>query len=396
MKTKLLIIFIFSFLMCNVVFSQWVQVWNGMGQTKTVLSLYRNSSFLFAGLYWGNGIYISTNEGLTWTVTSLSNKDVWDFTSVGSVNYACSNSGIYLSYNGTTWTSFALSNKNVYEVAINGNYMYAGTENEGVYYSSNNGVSWTQSFLNNKSVWSVAVYNNYVIAGTYSYGIYHSTDNGYVWSQSNINNITVERIKFDGNIAYAGTSNGIYKSTNFGVNWSQFALTGKNINDFQINVPYIYAGTDIYGVYILSMQGIILNQINEGFPVGNFDINSLVFTNNYFVAGSSGQSVWRRSNNEIGIQTISNNIPSEFKLLQNYPNPFNPSTQIQFDLQKSAFVKLIVYDVLGKEVAQLVNEDLRAGSYSVDWNAGKYPSGVYFYKILSGDYSATKRMVLLK
>jgi hypothetical protein len=83
--------------------------------------------------------------------------------------------------------------------------------------------------------------------------------------------------------------------------------------------------------------------------------------------------------------------PVEFKLNQNYPNPFNPITNVKFQIPNEAFVKLIVSDVLGREVATLVNEQLNAGIYKVDWDGTNYPSGVYFYKLAAGDYSETKK-----
>ncbi len=92
----------------------------------------------------------------------------------------------------------------------------------------------------------------------------------------------------------------------------------------------------------------------------------------------------------------SNNTVKYYKLFQNYPNPFNPSTNIKYDLPKNSFVKLIVYDLLGREVATLVNEKLAPGSYSIDWNASQYPSGVYFYRLTADGFSETKKMVLIK
>jgi hypothetical protein len=83
-------------------------------------------------------------------------------------------------------------------------------------------------------------------------------------------------------------------------------------------------------------------------------------------------------------------------LEQNYPNPFNPVTNIMFQIPKSNFVTLKIFNILGKEVATLVNEKLNAGSYIVDWNASVYPSGVYFYRIQAGDFIETKSMVLVK
>jgi hypothetical protein len=91
-----------------------------------------------------------------------------------------------------------------------------------------------------------------------------------------------------------------------------------------------------------------------------------------------------------------NEIPKEFKLYNNYPNPFNPITNIKFDIPKSSLVKLIVYNVLGKEIKTLVDEKLNAGRYEVDWNASGYSSGVYFYKLISDEYVDVKKMLLVK
>jgi Secretion system C-terminal sorting domain/Domain of unknown function (DUF5122) beta-propeller len=103
----------------------------------------------------------------------------------------------------------------------------------------------------------------------------------------------------------------------------------------------------------------------------------------------------------VGIQPISNYIPASYELYQNYPNPFNPATKIKFDipLSKGAggiIVRLAVYDILGREVAILVNQQLKPGSYEVEWDASNYPSGVYFYKLITQNYSETGKMVLVK
>lgn len=91
-----------------------------------------------------------------------------------------------------------------------------------------------------------------------------------------------------------------------------------------------------------------------------------------------------------------NNIPYDYALKQNYPNPFNPTTSIEFSIPNSGLVKLVVYDVLGKEVATLVNEVKNAGNYIVDFNASNLTSGIYFYKISTGDFSSVKKMMLIK
>jgi agmatine deiminase len=89
-------------------------------------------------------------------------------------------------------------------------------------------------------------------------------------------------------------------------------------------------------------------------------------------------------------------IVKEFNLYQNYPNPFNPVTNIRFTIAKSGFTVLKVYDVMGKEVASLVNSKLEAGKYSVNFNASNLSSGIYFYKIVSGDFSDVKKIALIK
>ena len=101
------------------------------------------------------------------------------------------------------------------------------------------------------------------------------------------------------------------------------------------------------------------------------------------------------------ISIISNLTPSHFTLSQNYPNPFNPATKIKFDIPVSVettrgVVSLKIHDILGREVAVLVNEQLKPGSYEVDWDASAFPSGVYFYTINSGSFKETRKMVLLK
>ncbi|MBK8551053.1 MAG: SBBP repeat-containing protein [Ignavibacteria bacterium] len=101
------------------------------------------------------------------------------------------------------------------------------------------------------------------------------------------------------------------------------------------------------------------------------------------------------------VVSLASNAPAAFDLLQNYPNPFNPSTKIRFDVtpderDDAQDVRLIVFDVLGKEVAALVNEKLSAGSYEVEFDANDYPGGVYFYRLNAGEFTATKRMMLLK
>lgn len=89
-------------------------------------------------------------------------------------------------------------------------------------------------------------------------------------------------------------------------------------------------------------------------------------------------------------------LVDEFYLYQNYPNPFNPSTTIKYSVPKLSFITIKIYDVLGSEVAVLVNEEKPVGTYELNWNAVNLPSGVYFYQLKAGSYVETKKMILLK
>ncbi len=89
-------------------------------------------------------------------------------------------------------------------------------------------------------------------------------------------------------------------------------------------------------------------------------------------------------------------VPKKFSISQNYPNPFNPVTTIQFRVPSLKFVKIVVYDILGREVKVLVNEIKSAGKHSVTFDASSLSSGVYFYKMTAGEFTNVKRMVLVK
>jgi len=96
------------------------------------------------------------------------------------------------------------------------------------------------------------------------------------------------------------------------------------------------------------------------------------------------------------VEPVAGNTPSEYALNQNYPNPFNPSTKINFSIPSEGFVTLDVYNAIGQKVASLVNETKADGNYSVDFNASTLTSGIYFYKISAGNFTETKKMILMK
>jgi hypothetical protein len=98
----------------------------------------------------------------------------------------------------------------------------------------------------------------------------------------------------------------------------------------------------------------------------------------------------------IWVSNIDYKIPDKYILYQNYPNPFNPWTMIKYDIPKDGFVTIKIYDMLGREITELVGENEKAGFYSILFNGSNLSSGMYLYKIQAGSYSQTKKMVLIK
>jgi hypothetical protein len=98
----------------------------------------------------------------------------------------------------------------------------------------------------------------------------------------------------------------------------------------------------------------------------------------------------------IEVKQISNIVPSSYSLQQNYPNPFNPATNIRYQIANNSFVVLRVYDILGKEIATLVNDKLSAGTYEVKFDGSNLPSGIYFYKLETENFKEIKRMMMIK
>lgn len=93
---------------------------------------------------------------------------------------------------------------------------------------------------------------------------------------------------------------------------------------------------------------------------------------------------------------MGNKIPKEFRLEQNYPNPFNSSTRFRIQIANVSDIKVVVYDVLGRQITTLVSQQLKSGTYEVEFDGANHPSGVYLYRLTAGEYIETKRMILTK
>lgn len=162
------------------------------------------------------------------------------------------------------------------------------------------------------------------------------------------------------------------------------------------NAPYIVThanGIDTIRVN-QKINGGIWNRLGD-FQFIESSLATVTLTNdaNGYVIADAVKMEWRFPTS---IEHGAEPVPASIVLYQNYPNPFNPSTIIEFRIQRGGFVMLKVYDLLGREVVTLVNGKKTAGTYSVTWNASKMPTGVYFYSLQSGEFTATKKLLLIR
>ena len=202
-----------------------------------------------------------------------------------------------------------------------------------------------------------------------------------------------------------GGNNYIYATTNFGNNWnlsSSLPFTPNLVGGVTDNytIFYYYLKTDSAGLQSIYRGGLLGYWILEFNGIrGMRHMQGVDFQ--IWVVGDSGR-IYERHILYPLIRKISSEIPERFLLMQNYPNPFNPVTKIKFDVKKSvassqeSVVTLKVFDITGKEVATLVNEQLNPGTYEVTFDGSNFASGVYFYQLKAEESINTKKLMLLK
>ncbi len=379
----------------------------------TIWTTYIDNNKIYIGTQ-GGGVYLSTNNGNNWENLNngLGNQIVYSLTKFNNNFFAATYGGIYKSTNScSTWDSVnsGLLDSVVLCLTSKDNVIFAGTRGGKVYKSMNNGSNWVQSSIGitSDTIFALYTFNNFVFAGTYSGGVFRTSDMGNTWQQINIG---IEYSLYSRKFASIGDTifnamyyDGIYKSTNNGDSWQKLFSMQSPI-DLVTKQNYLFVSYYGSGIALTSNSGLnwTYNISNGGSQWGNRAIYSLAVNDQYLFAGTDGYSMWKRNLFEIiGLRNISNEIPNQFSLSQNYPNPFNPSTKIIFAIpsnvkSQTSNVKLIIFDLLGREVATIVNHQLQPGTYEVEWDASIYTSGVYFYRLSSDEFTESKKMLLIK
>jgi photosystem II stability/assembly factor-like uncharacterized protein len=356
----------------------WNRIFLILSSTVANGLIYLNNGEMFYGssTYSGTingGIFKSIDGGYNWQriVTDevyklIKNQD-------GSF-YACAANGLYMYDQNDDSLINIYANSTVWAaVSLPGNQILAGVSVEnGIIIKGEyvNGTwQWDKtsagSFINSDVTALALNSNGDIIAGTANEGIFYSTDNGINWKPSSLNTYDITKLLIlnNGVILAGTTSGGLFKSSDNGKNWNDFSLGLFSDPDY----PYpssissltlkqdgkVYAGTLRSGLYVSSNPLITI-------------INSPKISNRNFI------------------------------LFQNYPNPFNPTTTINYSVPKASFVRIKVYDLLGREVETLVNGEKPAGNYSVQFNGSNLASGIYFYRMQAGDFVQTKKTILLK
>lgn len=235
--------------------------------------------------------------------------------------------------------------------------------------------------------------------------IYKSGDGGNTWDSITVGmqNPFFSIYFLNYNTGWALGCCGMYfKTTDAGNSWTpeQYLTPGFTIYSANfINENTGWMSADAGYIMRTTDGGTTWDSLASGTST---DLRTIQFVNDQtgWVVGNEG-IILKTTNGggqgwNVGIQQISTGIPEEYELGQNYPNPFNPSTNINFSLPKAGNVKLVIYDMLGREVSVLVDKTLNAGSFEYNFEAKNLNSGVYFYRLITEDFSQTKKMLLIK
>jgi hypothetical protein len=379
--------------------AQWITT--NAPDTCNFVSIAALDTNLFAGAY-GYGVFRSSDRGTSWTPVNsgLTDPNPYRIFVSGGNLFVGTRNGVFRSSDkGASWVNLGPTYWLVDSFLSSGSTLFAGSYD--ILRSTDNGSSWiaAKTGWSNIVVTALAVSGTILLAGnsidlmppyTSSHGIYRSTDGGASWFSSGALG-DVLALAVSGTTLFAGTTGGMFRSFDGGASWSAVDIETA-VASLAVYRSGIFAGTVGGGVFLSTDSGTSWSPVGlSGANVRQFAVSG----SELFVAAGG---VYRRPLSEMitGVNISPNEIPGEFKLEQNYPNPFNPSTTIRYALPRRAHVTLAVFNVLGQQVANLVDAVEEAGYHDIRFDSSGLASGVYFYRMSAGGYVASKRLILVR
>jgi photosystem II stability/assembly factor-like uncharacterized protein len=389
-------------------------------------------------------ILYTSDGGSNWTIQARDTTEESSLSDLKSVSIYEQNvttvgtNGIVIgtTNNGDNWHPNTTNSENTYYDAVqmgNGTYYYAGTTDfivkvvdgdaELLYVDKD-------SNLNNEIIYNIAVFGDNIYALLYGqsslgasisgYFLYKSSDGGEnfeeieYWARNSsryngydeffmLNESTgwiggAEKINNNWYADLTKLSNGDTTESLWGASPTDFHLSNSVRDIYFISESKGWILIDVNTILRTEDGGETWNDVSEGI---DDTLNAIYFVDGQigYAVGYNG-SIYKTTNGGGEVTSVEDNmndeLPSEFKLAQNYPNPFNPSTKISYSIPNKSQVSLKVFDVLGNEVAELVNSAKPAGSYEVSLNAENLSSGIYFYTLSAGSVKETKKMMLVR
>jgi photosystem II stability/assembly factor-like uncharacterized protein len=394
-------------------------------------SLHATDTEMFAAT--GTGVYSTVDNGMPWFSKGPANHYVYDVIKSRQYILAATNDGVYRSSdNGNTWMpttgSPTLSGTGgtlgPHIFAKNSSYVFVIAWAQGIFRSGDDGQNWQQMHVGQDAVGyqdyaamatCIGTVGETIIIGratTSPFGIYSSSDNGNTWAGSLSRSDPIQDqflcLYNDNGKLFAGGFMGLYLSTDLGNSWTaQYRNTvspeGKviGLGIFRDVVSYnqsLVAAVDFTSIQISRDNGKSWSSFSDGL-ISDWTFAAFAIKPPYIWAITRFfGNAYRRSLTDIVTEVRKNtaSLPNEYSLRRNYPNPFNPSTTIRFDIPISSFVTLKVYNIVGQEVATLVNEKREAGRYEVDFNASNLASGMYFYSLTADNFVSTLKFIFIR
>jgi photosystem II stability/assembly factor-like uncharacterized protein len=387
----------------------WFAVNNGINAASVRDICFDKEGILYAAS-WKNGIARSTDKGESWEMINngiATSSCMSVVTDSSGIVFAGTSRGVFRSTDkGENWVMTAKPGNGYGQVLKidSRNRLYALTWGKGMYRSTNLGESWVRlgEGMIHENAMSLAISKNgnMYVGGSWRGYIFKSTDDGLNWTmvyQSNKTSILDGlAISPNGSIFAGNAGEGILRSTDEGQSWTLIKEEpGYMDANYALEIDdegNIYSRTSDAKIILSKDNGENWIDISDN---NMLHVNKFLFRKNeLFIA--TDESVWRSNPDSLTSVAEDDIKPKEYFLSQNYPNPFNPSTTIKYSLPQTGRVTLSIYDLLGREVVKLIDEEKPAGEYETKWNASSYPSGVYFIKMTAGQYSETRKLLLMK